>query len=169
MRNSLRVVLAAGLVLHLGCHAATPAEDLARIEADTAVLKARERHAEVQAQIANKQAEIANRRAEMRRAESDAGPGLPVLTAVEGIGQKLYATLELPGGSSVDVSAGDQLPDGSRVVTVRPNEVVLEGRHKRRIRLSGTAQPAPRYESSTWAGLPPLPLPPTPVMKGGRP
>jgi len=146
MRNSqyLRLALVAGAFVSRcafaadAAHAETTAELLTRIEAETAVLKARARKAEVQAQIAGKQAEIATRVAEARRASPPPSSDGPWLRAIEGVGDHLFATIELPNRVTSDVREGDRLADGTRVVSIHPTEVLLETPAKRRIRLAGT-------------------------------
>lgn len=137
MRNSHHLtVLAACAMAFTPAQAETTAQKLTRIEAETAVLKATARKAEVQAQISMKRAEIAQRDAETRRTAPQAAEA-PQLRGIEGVGGRLYATLELPHRGTMDVAAGDRLPDGSRVVSIRPNEVVMETAARRRISLTG--------------------------------
>lgn len=146
MRNNHWLVLAACAIAAQGALAGeSTAQQLTRIEAETAVLKARARKVEVQAQIANKNAEIAARNAESRRIneQPSASPNTPMLRAVDGLGGVLYATLDMPNGGSVDVRAGDRLSDGSRVLSVQPREVVLETSGKRRIKLGRSSTPSP--------------------------
>lgn len=134
MRNSQWLAaLAACLLTQTALCAETAAEQLRRIEAETAVLKARARKAEVQAQLANKRAEIAARNAEARRVAPPSEE--PQLRGIEAIGDTWYATLALPGRSPVDLRLGDKLSDGSRVTAIRPSEVVLQTRAKQVIRL----------------------------------
>ncbi len=139
MRNSHWLALAACLISQTAVCAETAAQQLTRIEAETAVLKARARKAEVQAQLANKRAEIAARNAEVRR--STPPPEEPQLRGVDAIGETWYATVALPGRSPVDLRVGDKLSDGSRVTAIRPSEVVLETRTRHVIRL-GMSSPA---------------------------
>jgi type IV pilus biogenesis protein PilP len=169
MRNSpCLLALVACVLSPAPAWSETIAETLTRLEAETAILKANARKAEVQAQIAGKQAEIANRRAEARRSTPDASSAAPQLRGIEGVGERLYATLELPNRGTVDVRAGDRLPDGTRVVAIKPNEVELETSSRRRIRLAGgmgptTISPAVHADMSlpptAMADLPDLPAP----------
>lgn len=160
MRNSPHLHLLAACVLAVAtAHAETPAEQLTRIEAETAVLKATARKAEVQAQISSKRAEIAQREAEARRNAPVQGADGPQLRGIEGVGGILYATLELPQRGTMDVSAGDRLADGSRVVSIRPNEVVIETASKRRIRLTGGMTAAAAVSPSHAAAPAPAPTP----------
>src|SRR3990170_2748156 len=102
MRNSPCLLALAAMLACAGAQAETTAEKLTRIEAETAVLRATARKAEVQAQIANKQAEIADRRAQAQRNAPSSITEGPQLRGIEGMGDKLYATLELPHRGTVD-------------------------------------------------------------------
>nr|WP_246312309.1 type IV pilus biogenesis protein PilP [Aquabacterium terrae] len=157
------------MLAHGAVSAAPPAADeLARIESETAVLKARARKVDVQAQIAGRQAEIATREAETKRAVNGTTGERPVLYAVEGIGSVLFATLELSNQKMIDVRAGDMLADGSRVVSIRPNEVVLETARKDRIRLTGTGRAGAEFAPlpSAMPAMPGLPaVPPLPALR----
>ncbi|HEX6705200.1 MAG TPA: type IV pilus biogenesis protein PilP [Albitalea sp.] len=164
MRNSATLALALSCIVStpLAYAADSTAESLTRIEAETAVLKARARKMEVQAQIASKQAEIA-------KLTAPAVAGDPTVRSVEGMGSKLYATLQLENGTAMDVRAGDVLPNGMKVESIGPNEVIVRKPNKRRYRLATT--PAPQPVPGTTA-LPPLPAPmagsalPLPLGKG---
>jgi len=168
MRNKALFGLAACLFAHAAM-AQTPAKQLTQIEAETAVLKARQRKLEVQAQIAAKEAEIAQRNAETQRAAQTPSPQAPVLRGVEGVGGKLFATVEVPGYGLVDVGKGDKLPDGSRVVEVKVNEMVINsaGRHRLTLGIVPVTMTAPvlALDGSGYAPLP-APLPELPPVRG---
>jgi hypothetical protein len=151
MRSSAMLALAlSGLTAApLACAADSTAESLTRIEAETAVLKARARKIEVQAQIASKQAEIA-------KLTVPAMAGDPTVRSVEGVGSRVYATLQLENGSPMDVRMGDVLPNGMKVESIGPNEVIVRKTNKRRYRLA-TTPVAPPVGGMT--ALPPLPAP----------
>lgn len=144
----------------------TTIDDLTKIEAETLVLKAREKQLNVQAQIASKQAEIASKQADADRLmhTGTASVDDPIIRSIEGIGKALYATLELDNGHTVDVKIGDILPNGMRIASIRSNEVVVELKDKRRIRLNTGSQAVTQYNAtstsknkSTTALLPPIP------------
>ena len=160
MRNSPCLLALAALLACAGARAESTAEKLTRIEAETAVLKATARQAEVQAQIASKHAEIANRRAEAQRNVPSSISEGPQLRGIEGMGDKLIATLELPHRGTVDVRAGDRLADGSRVLAVLPNAVELLTASRRRVRLAGGMGPATTQPAPAPAAEAPLPPPP---------
>jgi type IV pilus biogenesis protein PilP len=115
------------------------AERLTQIEAETLVLKAREKQIDAQASILTKQNDIAMKRALNDQLTNKATTGDPIVRSIEGIGRAIYATLQLNNGSMVEARAGDVLPNGMKVVSVRPNEVIVMSRNKRRIRLAGAA------------------------------
>jgi type IV pilus biogenesis protein PilP len=139
----------------------TSAEKLTRIEAETAVLKARERAVEVEAQIAAKHVEIATKRAESERIGAAAMIQQPILRGIDGVGGRLYATLELPRRGTIDVTDGDTLSDGTRVISVHPREVILRMPNAQRLTLTGpvsaTAETAGYADGAALAALPPLP------------
>ncbi|MBP0597296.1 type IV pilus biogenesis protein PilP [Herbaspirillum sp. LeCh32-8] len=123
------------------CAAETTSESLTRIEAETMVLKAREKQLEIQASIVGRQNEIAAKQsltAAMNQAEV---VGDPVVRAIEGIGGRMYATLQMSDGSIVDVQQGDTLPGGMKIVAIGQREVVAQS-NGRRLRLSAYAPPA---------------------------
>jgi len=161
MQNKLRVTILAGCLLFSAvAQAESTAEDLAKIEAETLVLKARQKQLEVQAQIIAKRGEIASKQAEADHLIRNPSSGDPQVRSVEGIGKNIYTTLELGNGNLVDVKPGDRLPNGMKVISIRANEVIVEADKKRLIRLSSAisaATPFSRNYQSTAIGLPPLP------------
>ncbi|QGZ42149.1 type IV pilus biogenesis protein PilP [Pseudoduganella flava] len=139
--------------------AQSAAASLTRIEAETLLLKARERQLEVQSSIIAKQNEIAAKQALGVAITQPPPVGQPVVRAIEGLGGRLYATLEMADGSMLDVQAGSELPTGMRIVAVEPNAVVAQMPGKKRVRLAGHTQAAmefnPNYPSPGLA----LPMP----------
>lgn len=101
-------------------------DTLTRIDAETMVLKAREKQLGVQAAIVAKQQEIAARENDITRATQAPVQGRPNLVGIEGIGSVMVATLELDNGTTVDVQKGDQLPNGMRIVSIQPRSVTLD-------------------------------------------
>lgn len=110
-------------------------ERLTEIEAETLVLKAREKQVEVQASILTKQNDIIMKRALNNQLTNSGGIGDPLVRSIEGIGKNMYATLQLSNGSVIEARAGDVLPNGMKVVSIQANEVIVESRNKRRTRL----------------------------------
>lgn len=116
----------------------TTSQSLTRIEAETMVLKARERQLEVQASIVGKQNEIAARQSMTVALNQAEVVGHPVIRAIEGIGGRMYATLQMNDGSLVDVQQGDTLPGGMQIVSIGSREVVARS-GKRKIRLASSS------------------------------
>jgi type IV pilus biogenesis protein PilP len=168
MRNELKTI---ALLSCLACSgtalAQTTAGELSRIEAETTLLKATAKKVEVQAQIAAKQAEIDRlNKTSSNRDAMPAGYGDPTVHAVEGIGRNRYATLNFGGGVMMDVRVGDVLPNGMKVISINPNEVIIGSGKKNRVRLvqSGYPVPAPAHSG---APLPTLPAPSAGLYSGG--
>lgn len=143
-------------------------ERLTQIEAETLLLKAREKQIDVQASIITKQNEIILKQALNDQLTNKAVAGDPLVRSIEGIGKAMYATLQLHNGNLIDAKAGDVLPNGMKVVSIRPNEVIVQSANKRRTRLGG-ASPAPvAGEFNPNYPSPGLSLPPLPVAVPGR-
>lgn len=164
MQNKfIPVVFLSALAVAGNAYAETASESLTRIETETLLLKAREKQLDVQAKIIAKQSEIASRQAETDRIAQIAVVGHPVIRSVEGIGNAMYATLQLNNGNIVEVQPGDMLSNGMRVVSIRPNEVIAEDTKKQRIRLAGASQVPgafnPSFPSPSVGLPPPLPMP----------
>ena len=151
-------VLMAGAVAGPAAAQSTAAS-LTRIEAETLLLRAREKQLEVQASIIAKQNDIAAKQAMGVAISQPPVVGQPVVRAIEGLGKTLYATLELSDGSMLDVQNGSVLPNGMRVVAVEPNAVLAQAPGKKRVRLAGfspaTVEFNPNYPSPRLA----LPMP----------
>lgn len=172
MQNNLKPILAAlCILLPVTALADSTSDSLTRIEAETLLLKAREKQLAVRAQIVAKQAEIASRQAESNRLARIASAGDPVIRSVEGIGSTVYATLQLDNGSTVEAKVGDVLPNGMKVVAVNPNEVIVETQKRKRVRLgtgaAGTSHYGQGAPMSSMA-LPPLPALSHPVGGSAR-
>lgn len=163
MRNELILSLCmAGVAACGAAQAETASESLTRIEEETLVLKAREKQLDVQSSIIAKQNDILAKQHMREQMTQNAVVGDPVIRSIEGIGQRLYAALQLADGSVVDVTVGDTLSNGMKIVSIRPNEVIVEGSKKRRTRLATASHvtPAfnPSYPSPGISIVPPLPL-----------
>lgn len=162
MRNEspIKMALAGLLAMTAGAALAqTTAASLTRIEAETLLLKAREKQLEVQSSIIARQNEIAAKQAMGVAISQPPVVGQPVVRAIEGLGKTLYATLEMSDGSQIDVQAGTVLPNGMRIVAVEPNAVLAQAPGKKRVRLAGFTQNStefnPNYPSPGLA----LPMP----------
>ena len=95
---------------------------------------------------------------------------------VEGVGSKQYAQLINDTGNRYEVRVGDKLPNGSRIIKIAPNEVVVEDSAKRQKMLS-TAPSSMTQSPMYGAGLmpsqaiipPPMAIPPnTTPLSGSR-
>ena len=147
------------LLLCLGARAESTSDKLMQIEADTMLLKAREKQLDVRAKVVARELEIAAKRAESERVIQPAAAGNPLVHSIEGMGHAMYATLQLPGGALVDVQAGDVLDNGMRVLSIRPNEVIIQNAKKRPVRLGLM----PVWPATAEVGAGPR-LPPPPPM-----
>lgn len=169
---ALALILPLGLLPLASVRAETTAESLSKIEAETLVLKAQERQLSVRAQILQLQGEITAREASADQNARPGAPGDPTVQSIEGVGDRLHATLLFENGSTIDVKGGDILPNGMHVVSIQPNEVMVSADKRRRIRLAqtsvGTVSAAsgavqttvalPIMSQSNFAPVPKLPL-----------
>jgi type IV pilus biogenesis protein PilP len=174
MRNNrvIRLLVLAGCAAVLlpveRAHAESTASMLARLEAETLVLKAREKQLAVQAQIAARQAELAAQQATVNSRIGVTSAGDPIVQAIEGIGRTLYATLQLDHGNTIEVKAGDILPNGMRIVSILPGEVVVESRQRGKIRLDTGVKREPNMAVGSLRGSLPPPVPPFPARESMR-
>lgn len=134
IKNKVVVMLAASFAF-ASAHADTTSDKLTQIEAETLLLKARERQLEVQANILTRQNEIAAKQNVGNALAQTAVVGDPVVHGVEGIGSAMFATLQLSDGNIVDVQVGDTLSNGMRVLSIAPSAVIVQ-KGNRRIRLA---------------------------------
>ncbi|HEX7982910.1 MAG TPA: type IV pilus biogenesis protein PilP [Duganella sp.] len=141
MRNKYALLLAAMAALSApGAGAESTSDILSRIEAETLVLKAREKQLEIQSSIVSKQNEIAVKQSMTTAITQPVVVGDPLIRAIEGMGGKMYATLQLSDGSVVDVQQGDVLASGMKIVAISAREVVALSKDSRRVRLGAYAQ-----------------------------
>ncbi|MFZ2999111.1 MAG: type IV pilus biogenesis protein PilP [Undibacterium umbellatum] len=139
-------------------------ERLTKIESETLILKAKEKQLDVQAKIIARQSEINTRQIEAGRMALPASNGNPVIVALEGIGQRMVASLQTDNGHVVDVRVGDVLANGMRVHSIQANEVIVENTKKQRLRLaiagssSIAMQTEPAYQAAGLRLPPPPPL-----------
>jgi len=133
--NHIIGLLVLSTCVALPAFAESTSESLTRIEAETMVLKARERQLDVQASIVGKQNEIAAKQTMTTALNQTEVVGDPMIRAIEGIGGRMYATLQMNDGSIVDVQQGDTLPGGMKIVSIGPREVVAQS-GARKVRLA---------------------------------
>lgn len=141
--------------------AESTSDALTRIEAETMLLKAREKQLDVQANILSKQNEIALKRGVATTLPQVSNGPDPVLRGIEGLGKSLYATLEA-GGGVFEVQRDDVLPNGMRVVSITMNGVTLRHPSGRNVHLAVTVRNS-AFGPAAAGTLPPLPplAPPT--------
>lgn len=135
--------------------AAATVAALTRLEGETVVLKAQLKKLETQTQIAQ-------RAAELSRLNGDAGPEDVRVSAVEGVGTKLYATLVSRNEGQYEVKAGDTLPNGMKILSIKSNAVYAQSRSGAKVQLPmlATWSDASSFAGSAGggaAGVPPLP------------
>lgn len=141
MRNKFLFLACVVMCSISGTVAADATSDsLTRIDAETMVLKAREKQLEVQSNIISKQNEIAAKQNLGAQLAQIATAGAPVVRGIEGIGKTVFATLQLEDGDLVDVQTGDTLSNGMRILKVAANEVIVRTRKGVRMRLAAHVQ-----------------------------
>lgn len=130
MRNEWGVALVVCAALAAsGAHAGSTADDLAQIEAEHVLLKARLRVLETRAQIAARRADIDRLTPAGQRSTA------PTVGSIEGLSGQLHATLVLDNGQQAEVRQGDVLPNGMRVVSIQSDGVVVLTSARKRMRL----------------------------------
>lgn len=160
MQNNAKYLMILATLLFSGVAFADPTSDsLTQIEAETLLLKAREKQLDVQASIISKQNEIAARQNVSTRLTQPPVVGDPIVQAIEGLGKSMFATLQLSDGNIVDVQAGDTLSNGMRVLSIKSSEVVVQASDKRRIRLAAQTSRSMAFNPSYPTPALGLPLP----------
>jgi type IV pilus biogenesis protein PilP len=141
--------------------AASTADELAQLESEHVILKARLRMLETRAQMAA-------RRADIERLSTTGQDGsMPTVTGIDGMGGKLRATVMTDNGHLSDVKAGDTLPNGMKVVSVSMDGVTVQAPGRKRVRLKPGIEPevrGPAVRMAPEAPPPPAPLERPPVM-----
>jgi type IV pilus biogenesis protein PilP len=142
MGNDRKYILALFAFTFCGLALAESTSDaLTRIEAETMLLKAREKQLDVRANILSKQNEIALKQGVAGTLPQISNSPNPVLRGIEGLGATLYATLEI-GNGVLEVQRDDVLPNGMRVVSITTNGVTLRHASGKNVHLPVTAQNA---------------------------
>lgn len=166
MGNDRHCILALfALMLSGVAFAESTSDALTRIEAETMLLKAREKQLDVQANILSKQNEIALKQGVAGKLPQLSTSPDPVLRSVEGVGTALYATLETNSGV-FEVQRGDVLPNGMQVVSITMNGTTLRNTSGKNVHLAVNVQnrPAATGLESMATGNGPMPsLPPLPL------
>jgi type IV pilus biogenesis protein PilP len=140
--------------------AAQAANELMELQEETLLLKA-------QLKKLDAQADVFQREQAIHRMGSPVSYGDMSLVATQSLGKTMNATVSNGDGAEMDVHAGDTLPNGMRVVSIRSGAIVLAGDGGRRVTLTVTSpQQAPHNVVATGpaadsTGVPPLPTLPT--------
>lgn len=98
--------------------ASATAQALTHLEEESLILKARLKALETEAQIAQRSAELARLNAAGEHSDF-------TVRAVEGLGANVYATLWNSASGDLEVRVGDTLPNGMRIVSIRPGAVMV--------------------------------------------
>lgn len=166
MGNERTLIAALCAVLLAAPAAAESASDaLTRIEAETLLLKARERQLEVQANILQRQNDIAMKQGQAGGLPQIASGPEPQVRAIEGVGRQMFATLDLGGGALLDVAVGDVLPSGMRVVSIGAAGVSVRNRAGTTVPLAMAPRVPAMAHTAAGAGQVLPPLPPFPPLQ----
>ncbi len=131
-------------------------EEMARLNGDVVLFDARLRAIEAKLKVRQKQLELD------RLDGSFTGdvPSLPRVRSIEGMSARLRATIVYANGTQIDVAEGDALPNGLKVVTVRPGNVtVVRNNHRYRLGVVTHPEQVPQGASGLPASGMPLPPP----------
>lgn len=158
LNNTKHCVFLAALLSCSAVFADPTSDKLTQIEAETLLLKAREKQLDVQANILAKQNDIAAKQNAGNQLAQTPVAGDPLVQGIEGIGNDMFATLLLGDGSVIDVHAGDVLVNGMRVVSIAPSSVIVQ-KGKKRIRLARYAPRQATFNPNLPAPGVMLPLP----------
>jgi len=126
------------------------AERMTRLQEQTMLLKAEIKKLDAQAEVARRSAALAQFGNSATLAGED-GATVRVV-AIEGLGHRYSATLQMGEGEQFDVGPGDTLPNGLHIVSIGPSEVVGRWRSGRSLRLMPVLASA--SGSVTNAGVP---------------
>jgi type IV pilus biogenesis protein PilP len=134
--------------------AASTADELAELEAENVLLKARLRMLETRAQMAARRADI-----ERLSPGDKEGGAMPTVIGIDGLGNKLQATVMMDNGYLSDVKAGHTLPNGMKVVSIGVDGVTVQASGGKRLRLKPGVETEQRNPALRAAELLPSPVP----------
>jgi type IV pilus biogenesis protein PilP len=139
--------------------ASQAADELMQLQEQTLLLKAQLKKLDAQAEVAAREQTIS------RMGGGGVSYGDMSLVATQSLGKTMAATVSSGDGAEMDVHAGDTLPNGMRVVSIRSGAVVLAGDGGRRVTLAVTSSQQASHNvmatGSAAEGMPPLPTLPT--------
>lgn len=101
---------------------ADAAAQLTHLEEETMLLKAQVKKLDAQAEVAQRTAAL-SRLGSSAAALDTVGQSVQVV-AIEGVGRRYSAVIQTGDGQRFDVAAGDELPNGMRIVSIGANAVV---------------------------------------------
>ncbi len=130
-------------------------EEMARLNGDVVLFDARLRAIEARLKVRQKQLELD------RLDGSFTGdvPSLPKVRSIEGMSARLRATIVYSNGTEIDVVEGDALPNGLKVVAVRPGNVTVV-RNNHAYRLGVVTHPELIQQGTSGLPASGMPLPP---------
>jgi type IV pilus biogenesis protein PilP len=132
------------------------ADELMHLQEQTLLLKAQLKKLDAQAQVAERTAALS--RLGGAADGIDSGRGALRVVAIEGLGRRFSATLQTVDGQQFEVAAGDQLPNGMRIVSVATNEVLARSDSGRMLHLIPVlSRGAAPYGAAQAASVPGLP------------
>lgn len=150
--NTFIGMFATSLVVIAGsAGAATSGEELTVLNTEIAVLDAKVKRDELKL----KDAKLA---ADLDKARGGSPAGDYKVSWVEGLGKKMFAQLTTDSGGLIEVRVGDRLQGGLKVVSIAPNEVVVENSNKVRRILTVAAPPSPYAPQMMGYGGQPMPM-----------
>ncbi|MDH6146222.1 MULTISPECIES: hypothetical protein [Paraburkholderia] len=136
------------------------ATQLMRLQEDTVVLNAQLKKLDAQAQVAAREAALDQVSRTVANTEVS-------VVATQSLGGETSATVRTVDGGELDVHAGDTLPNGMRVVSIRPGAMVVQGIGGQRSTLIvSSVRDTSRVAATTDAlhgGTPPIPTLPMPT------
>ncbi|MGH8778321.1 type IV pilus biogenesis protein PilP [Paraburkholderia sp.] len=135
--------------------------ELMGLQEDTVILKAQLKKLEAQAEVAARQDALGKMGRSVTNDEI-------AVVATQSLGSTTTATLNVNDSSEVDVHAGDMLPNGMRVISIRPGAVVIDSHGTRTtLTVSATRVRDARMVATSGStgmsmGTPPIPTIPMP-------
>lgn len=149
-RMTLGLVLAAALGF-TPAHAASVAEEVAKLNESIVLLKAQKQALEIQLEIANKQNEL--RQLGGTSTTNPVADVLPVVRGIEGVDGRFVATLSFGNGMQQRVKAGEKIHGNWTVAQIDVGSVTLL-RGSERVRLSFGIDPPPSAAAGGANALP---------------
>ena len=134
------------------------ANELMQLQEQTMLLKAQLKKLDAEAQVAEREQALHR----MGDTESNAGADVSLL-GTQSLGKTTTATVETSDGAELDVRAGETLPNGMRVMSIRSAAMVVIAPDGRRMTISISSPLQQRSRSfaangaGNGGGVPPIP------------